>query len=220
MALSLVTPPAPSNELLTWQTAQKQLRLDGFEDDADFVQDIVIPAALDRAEIATLRALPDQTWDLWRDGFPHARYIEIPLPPLVSVTYVKYVNTGGVLTTMTVGTDYQVDAPVGPRCSRGRVSLPFAGVWPVTLRQANAVVVRFRCGYVDQSGETPAGPARTLPPLLVSGILMDVGALYDNRESLIDSTRAGAIALPRYASWIYQSFLSHPTQRVDASRSL
>lgn len=212
MALSQVT--APSTQLVTWAQAQKQLRLDGLEDDAAFVTDVLIPAARDRMEVATRRAGPDQTWDLWLDGFPRERHIEIPLPPLVSVTYVKYVNTSGTLTTLTAGTDYNVDVPVGPRCSRGRVSLPFAGVWPVPLRQANAVVVRFRAGYVDQSAENPIGPARTTPPLLVAGMLMDVSSLYEHRDSLIVAVeRAQAIPLPRYASWIYQSFMSYPTQR-------
>jgi uncharacterized phiE125 gp8 family phage protein len=159
----------------------------------------LITAARERAELVTQRALLTQTWDLLLDGFPEDGYIEIPKPPLVSVTYVKYTDTGGTLRTLTANTDYLVQAPAGPRCARGRVALPFAGIWPVTLDQMGAVVVRFVCGNAS---------AALVPGLIKAAMLMDLANLYGDREDVLDE----GSKIHR----MYWSYRSHATQRIAA----
>lgn len=155
-----------------------------------------ITAARDRAELATQRSLLTQTWDLVLDDFPADTYIEIPKPPLVSVTHLKYKDTAGTLQTW-AASNYVVDAPAGPRCRRGRLSLARSVVWPSTYGQAGDVTVRFICGNAT---------AAAVPELLKSAIKIDVSALYANRE--------GETPLPDMVAAVYRSFKSHARQRV------
>ncbi len=198
MSLSLVI--APTEEPVSIDLATIHLRLVGADsDDLAFVEDVVIPAARERAEVATRRQINLATWDLVLEEFPAEGFIEIPKPPLVSVLSVKYVDTAGVTQTWASG-NYLVQAPAGPRCARGRIALPFASVWPITLRQMGSVTVRFQAGYLE------------CPPLLKSGILMDAGMLYEQRESVMaGSGRSFAIEVPRGSKMIYDSFRSYPT---------
>jgi uncharacterized phiE125 gp8 family phage protein len=209
MPLSLIT--AATAEPLTWATVQKQIRQDGSDDDAESVTNQIIPAVRERGELATRRAfVGPQTWDYILDGFPPDGFIEIPKPPLIDVLFVKYVDTQGVTQTW-ASSSYLVQAPAGPRCRRGRVALPFASVWPVTLRQMGAVTVRFRCGYQG----TDSDPAAGLPPLLISAMLTDCGRLYEQRESLIVDARVAAVEVPGSARDIYRAFRSVATQRLE-----
>jgi uncharacterized phiE125 gp8 family phage protein len=207
MALSLIT--GPTVEPLTWPIVQKQIRQDGNDDDAEFVTNALIPAARDRGELSTGRAfIGPQTWQLVLDTFPSEDYIELPRPPLIGIDFVKYVDTAGVLQTWDPA-KYLVEAPAGPRCQRGRVALPFAGIWPITLQQRGAVTIQFTCGYAGTAGDPAAG----VPPLLVMAMLTDAGALYENREAIMVDTRAAAIEVPGLARDIYRSYRSRATQR-------
>lgn len=206
MPLSLVI--GPTYEPLTWAQAQKQCSLDGFDEDRAFMEGVLIPAARDRCELATRRALITQTWDYLLDAFPPDGYIEIPKPPLVNVAYVHYVDTAGV-TQVLDPSRYLVQPLSGPRCARGRVALPFASVWPVTLAQMGAVTVRFVAGY---------GDAEDVPPNLISAMLLDVGSLYANREDIVMEPRVTtSLEFSRGCQSIYRSFRSRPTQRILAA---
>jgi uncharacterized phiE125 gp8 family phage protein len=91
----------------------------------------------DRAEGATDRAFLTQTWDYTRDGFPDDTVLELPKPPLQSVTHVKYLDTAGVEQTWPA-THYVVEAPAGGRCARGRIVLMTNVVWPTTVGQQSS----------------------------------------------------------------------------------
>lgn len=205
MALALVE--AATDQPITWTQVQQQLRLQGLDDDAEFVAGTIIPAVTDRGEMATQRAFLPQTWDYVLDAFPIENYIEIPKPPLISITYVQYVDMLGVTQTWDPS-KYLVQAPVGPRCARGRIALPFASVWPIAIPQMGAVTIRFQAGYAD---------VPSLPPLLVAGMLMDAGRLYEYREAIVVDNRAVAIEVPGSSQSIYRSFLSRATQRVRSA---
>ncbi len=205
MPLSLYTAAVgPAIELATLK-AQVRLTPDQTDED-DYLVSVLGPMASDRAELSTRRALLTQTWDWILDGFPEDGYLEIPKPPLVSVSFVHYVDPAGVTQTLTVTTDYLVQAPVGPRCKRGRIALPFSGVWPVTLEQMGAVTIRFVAGY---------GASAAIPPLLVMGMLMDAATLFENRESVLTGARQQAIQMPSSSQDIYRTYRSVPTQRLD-----
>jgi uncharacterized phiE125 gp8 family phage protein len=203
--LSLVT--GATDEPLTLAQVVAQSRLDGLDDGDEqaFIESVLIPASRDRAELATRRAIPKtQTWEYTLDDFPAERFIEIPRPPLIRVVSVSYVDRAGA-TQVWGSANYLVQAPAGPRCRRGRIALPYGGVWPVPQAQMGAVTIQFECGYT------------TVPPLLMAAMLMDVGRLYENRESIIaDAGIRVAIELPGGSRDIYRSFLSVATQRLGA----
>lgn len=205
MPLSLIT--AATAAALDLATVKAQCRLsDDSTDEDDYLASVIVPAVVDRAEASTRRALPGpQIWELVLDQFPREGYIELPKPPLVGVTYVRHVDTAGVTQTLTINTQYLVQAPAGPRCKRGRIALPFSGVWPVTLRQMGAVTIRFVAGHVSPTA---------IPGLVVAGMLMDAGMLFENRESVLTGVRAAAVPIPSSTSDIYDTYRSYPTQRL------
>lgn len=162
-----------------------------------------VRAARDRGELVSQRAFITQTWDYVLDAFPWESWIEIPRPPLQSVTYVRYVDAAGVTQELSAVTDYLVQAPTGPRASRGRVCLRAWRSWPVTLAQAGAVTVRFVAGY----GATGA----SMPPLLIDALCLDLGTRHEHREDVIVGT--GVASLPTTARDIYRSFKTLSLQR-------
>ena len=202
MPLMLIT--APVGEPITLAEAKLQVQQFSAVDDG-LLSAIMIPAARDRCEDATQRALLTQTYDLYLDGFPSGSSIVLPKPPLRSVTSVQYYDTGGTLQTLTLSTDYLVQAPAGARCQRGRIALPQSGTWPATISQIGAVIIRFVCGY---------GAAVDVPPALKAAMLLDIGRLYANREDVITGTIMAS--LPDGVHATYWRYRSHPTQRRAA----
>lgn len=160
----------------------------------------LIATATDRMELATQRAGMTQTWDLVLDAFPDDDYIEIPKPPLVpatGITSLKYRDTAGTLQTW-AATNYVVEAPAGPRCRRGRLSLAYGVSWPSTYGQAGDVTVRFVCGHATASA---------VAPMLRQAMLVDIAALYANRE--------GEAPMPDMVAMVYRSHKSWPRTRGD-----
>ena len=145
MALNLITPP--SREPLSLALAKSHLKIDStFTDDDNLIQGLITAARV-HCEGFQNRAYLEQTWDLWIDRFPTENYIDIPLPPLQSVTSVKYYDTDDTEATFSTD-DYDVDT----KGYVGRVVLKYGETWPSTvLRPSNGVVIRFVAGYETYS---------------------------------------------------------------------
>jgi uncharacterized phiE125 gp8 family phage protein len=174
MSLKLIT--APTSEPVTLTEAKAHLRVDASDDDA-LITALII-AAREGAEQITGRALMSQTWELGLDGFSdrepayhrHAYRISLPRPPLVSITSVKYLDTSGVLQTM-AESDYLLDDHSEP----ARLMPAYGTCWPVTRCQANSVLIRYDAGYAD---------ADSVPQQIKSWMLLQIGAMYENRENV------------------------------------
>jgi uncharacterized phiE125 gp8 family phage protein len=175
--LTLVTAPAALP--LSWASeVMGHLRLDGAEEQAR-VESVLVPAAVGWAEGETNRALIHQTWKLQLDEFPYGDAIEIPKPPLVSVTGITYVDPAGVTQTWAPA-EYVVDAPAGERALPGRVYLAYDKSWPDVRCQRDAIAITFQCGY----GATHAA----VPAMLRSAMLLVVGELFERRELAVPGT--------------------------------
>jgi uncharacterized phiE125 gp8 family phage protein len=132
-----------------------------------------IAAAREYCEEFQNRAYLTQTWELWLDSFPGRDYIELPRPPLASITSVKYYNTANTEATMTAS-DYFVDTKSEP----GRVVLTYGKSWPsTTLRPANGVCVTF------VAGETAAASVKKK---WKQAMLLIIGHLYEHREDSVE----------------------------------
>lgn len=132
----------------------------------------LITAAREYCENYTGRALATQTIEAMLKDFTALDFIELPMPPLQSVTSIKYKDSDGTETTMTPTTDYLVDAdsPVG--C----VFLPYAGSWPsFTPYPNNAVRIRYVAGY---------GATNPIPRSIKQAMLIYVGFFYRNRDAV------------------------------------
>ena len=115
------------------------------------------------------KSLITQTWDWFMDSFP-VTPINVPLPPLATVTSVIYYSTGGTASTVTAGT-YIYDV----YSAQGRLSLAYGESWPTTtLRPINGVKIQFQSGYGATSG--------TVPEDYREAIMLLAGHLYENRE--------------------------------------
>lgn len=171
MALKLITAPLP---IVTTAEIKKHVRSEYFTEDDSYLDDCVAAATdhIDGAEGWVGRAFGTQTWDYVLDAFPcvEGGGIRLPLPPLQSVTYIKYVSPDTGLEVD--ATDYAVDAYSDP----GWV-MPSTDGWPTPMATINAVRVRFVCGY------------STVPPAVKQAVKLLAGHYYENRESVVLDAR-------------------------------
>jgi uncharacterized phiE125 gp8 family phage protein len=130
----------------------------------------LITAAREYCEGFTGRALAEQTLEAYPPCFPRMNEVELPCPPLQSVTSVKYTDIDGNETTMTEGTDYIVDTD----STVGRIVLPYAETWPTAaLYTVNPIKIRYVAGYT------------TVPRSIKQAMLLLIGHWYANREAVL-----------------------------------
>lgn len=180
MYCPIVTPvlsSAPASEPVTLAELKLHVRQD-FDDDDDYL-DTLITAARQWFETALDKQLVTATWIVKYPYFP-AWDIELPYPPLQSVTSIAYRDTGGVTQTLSAAT-YDVVTHMTP----GYVAPKSGYSWPSTGESPTAVTITFVSGY---------GSAGSVPELVKHGIKMLAGAWYENREAIAPG-QIGAIPL-------------------------
>lgn len=138
----------------------------------------LITAAREYCEAFQNRGYLTQTWELWLDEWPDKNYIELPRPPLASVTTLKYYETDD-----TENTAYEPDAetPVGTdtyytdlKSEPGRLCLKYGESWPSdTLRPYNGICVTFVAGEAAAS---------SVKKKWKQAMLLIIGDMYENRE--------------------------------------
>ncbi len=167
MALKVITPPA--SEPLDLATAKVHLRVDTTDDDALITS--LITAARQYCEQYQNRAYVTQTLELTLDEFPDMPF-DLPMPPLQSVTSIKYIDKDGLETTWDPA-NYIVDVDSQP----GRIALAYGKTLPtVTLKPVNAVKIQFVAGY---------GATAAVPQTVKQAMLLLIGAWYEQREALV-----------------------------------
>lgn len=189
MSLKLITPA--SALAVTLDEAKAQCRVDGTESDALITR--LIRGATARAEHHTGRALLDQEWELVVDAFPAAE-VQLANPPQMVITSVKYLDQAGAEQTLSPSA-YVLDAEKLPGWL-----FPAAGTsWPSTGDAANAVRIRFRCGYGVSASSVPEG--------IRDWILVQVATLFDNRD-LVALAKAGD-SVGTYADHLLDPFRTY-----------
>ena len=168
MALIVITPPADEPITATEAKASPSLRLSVATDDTDITA--LIKTARLMAETHTMHALVTQTLELVLDGFPDGGIV-VPMPPLQSVTSIKYIDEDGVQQTLSALL-YSVDTNTVP----GLITPAYGESWPATRDEINAVRVRFVAGF---------GAASDVPEDIKSWIKITVGTMYDNPQGLV-----------------------------------
>lgn len=181
--------------IVSLEEAKAHLRVDTDDDDDQI--EAMIQAATDFCEGPGSylgRAISDQTWDYYVDEFPSyvaedpaSKYLEIPLPPLKDVAGVFYNDSSGTEQEFD-SASYTIDTAHEP----GRILLGASSNWPTTIVAPSAVRVRFRAGYVDI---TQSPPLAMVPPTIKQAILLLVGNMYANRESVVVGTTAVQITM-------------------------
>lgn len=129
-----------------------------------------------------------QTWDRFMSGFPGGSggrgRITLPKPPLQSVTYLKYLNTSSVLTTLTADTDYKVYLDHrGP----GFIEPMPSTYWPsVADEREDAVEIRFIAGHATNA---------LIPANIKQAMLMMIAHWNENREAVVTGTITSEVPL-------------------------
>jgi len=116
--------------------------------------------------------------------------IDLPFAPIQSVTEVKYIDTNGVLQTLTQGTDYYTAGIMTPTAgaqdiARGRV-LP-VNSWPATKYVDEAVKIKYVCGYGDD--------ATFVPEPIKDVILRYVSFFFEERK---DETTGPGVTIAKF----------------------
>lgn len=160
---------APAVEPISLTEAKLHLRIDTTAEDA--LISSLIKTARQYCESYQQRAYITQTWELWLDRFPDIDIIDVPLPPLQSISSIKYYDTANVGHTFAVS-EYFVDSKSQP----GRVSLSYGKSWPAdTLRPTSGVCINFVAGY--------GSAASAVPVTATYAILLLLAHYYENREA-------------------------------------
>lgn len=167
MRLRLIAAPAATP--LTLAEVKSQVRETTSDRDTELTAMLAAAVAqLDGRAGVLGRALVTQTWELLLDAFPCGDVIELPLPPLQSVTSISYVDSDGSTQTLSTSV-YGVDTA----CEPGAVHLKYNQEWPETRDERNAVTIRFVCGY---------GLAAAVPENIKSAMKLHIADLDANRE--------------------------------------
>lgn len=162
---------APAAEPVATAEAKSHLRVDITADDT--LIDAYVKAGREWVENFCNRALITQTWKYYLDEFPAEDHIDIPLPPLQSITSITYTDINGTVATMSAS-DYIADTASEP----GRVVLGYGKSWPSdSLYPSNPICITFVAGY------GAAGAA--VPESLRTAIKLITGDLYENREASV-----------------------------------
>jgi uncharacterized phiE125 gp8 family phage protein len=172
--MPLIQLTAPAELPVTLAEAKAHLRVDGADDDT-LIAGLLAAAVghLDGAEGLLGRALVEQQWTLVLDAFPASaeKPVRIPLPPLVSVAAVRYVDAAGATQTWDAA-----NWRIAPQGAMPGHLLPVHGEsWPTTRTQAAAVEIDFTAGY---------GAAAGVPAPLKAAMLLLIGHWYANREAV------------------------------------
>jgi len=170
MGLALYT--AATENPITTADLKAHSHIDTSDDDAQVAA--YIAAATQDTESYLWRQLCTATWVLTLDRFPWSDYIDLPRPPLQSVTHVKYYDLSNTQQTLSTG-DYDVDTSTEP----GRIYIDRSVGWPSVYDRRNAVEIRFVAGY---------GAAGAVPEMIKQSIRMKAAHWYENREALIIGT--------------------------------
>jgi len=158
---------AAAAPILTMAEVRDHLRLDTTDDDPTVAA--LLAAATDWFERATDRKYVAATYRLDLPAFCGSR-IELPYPPLASVTHIKAYDQSNVLQTV-ASSNYEVITNTEP----GAVQLLTTGQWPATYVRSDAVQITYVAGY--------AVPA-DVPELAKVGVKMLLAHWHENRESV------------------------------------
>lgn len=173
---SLTLTVAPTSEPVTLAEAKDHVRRDDSDDDALIAG--LITAARQYAETAQKRQLMPATYELRLDSFPTMSpasrswvgpTIFLPMPRLIAVSSIAYVNQSGTLVTLDPSS-YTVDSASSP----GRITPVYWQTWPNFRPTVGCVRVTYTAGYAD---------AAHVPETTKLAMKLLIGHWYKNRES-------------------------------------
>lgn len=185
---SLIRLAAPVALPLSVAELRSHLRLDSDTSQDDQIAAMIAAATdyLDGKDGILRRALVRQQWRIGFDGFPARcgrawlrpdNALRLPLPPLLSVDALRYVDGDGTSQTLDPAA-YQVVA------SEPAAIFPaYATSWPATRDHPDSVTIDFTAGYPGDSASPPDWTVN-VPAGVKAAIKLLVGHWFENREAV------------------------------------
>lgn len=187
----------PKSDPVTVEDLVKHFRLRAFDEDERTYLNGQIPAARGMVERFLGRALITQSWtmtlDAWPGGerdwwdavhtprtTPSSGYLELPYPPLESVTSVTTYDDSDTATAITVATYFYVDTNSEP----GRLVLRAGQNWPIDTRAGAKGKIIYVAGY--------GGAGEDVPAQIRLGIMTLALWLYENRGDKVARNPLGS----------------------------
>lgn len=155
----MMTIQPPTTGALTLADAKSHLRVEISHDD-EIINNLIL-VATSMAEHELGRALITQTIKLEMNSFPRGK-IELEMPPIQSITSIKYLDANGALQTLSSSMYKLVKDPIRPSVKSDQ--------WPTGTQ----VEVIYEAGF---------GNADAIPYEIKQWILVQIGSMYENRES-------------------------------------
>jgi uncharacterized phiE125 gp8 family phage protein len=152
-------------EPITLAEARLQCKVDADDTSHDAALTALITAAREFAEHYTGRAFAPRTLEAAADKFPCGDddWFDLPLPPVTSVTSVKYTDQAGAEQTISPSAYFLITYG-----ESRRIAPTYANYWPTAQDIPAAVRIRFVCGYGLEGG----GPA--LPKAAKQAMLLHI----------------------------------------------
>lgn len=168
MSIIITLKTAPAIEPVSIEDLMDYIRID--DHDEEIFLDRLLKSAREKMEAITSRAFITQTWTYFLTEWPGEAFMELPRPPLQSVTSIKYTDYLGVQTTFTEAGNWGADTDSEP----GQVILDYGIDWPsVTLRDRLPIEVEYVAGYGLLADNVPGPITQAIEEL--------VHFWYDNR---------------------------------------
>lgn len=171
---------APTVEPVSLAEMRQDLKFEAVDAGEDTLISACITAARETIEAITGRKLISQQWKAVFDAYPAGSELKLPFAPVITVDEVKTTDRAGAAAVF-ASSNYIVDAVSVPP----RVVLKSTSTWPAPaagLQDANAVEVKFTCGYGTAATSVP-GP-------LKQAVMRLAAHLYVNREPVAPGSMA------------------------------
>ncbi|BCI70005.1 hypothetical protein SPKIRA_08350 [Sphingomonas paucimobilis] len=163
MRVFVITPPEP---VISWQDVDAHLKLDGDVEQAALVEGYVAAATghIDGPDGWLGRSIGVQTLEARCDALTCGNCIRLPFPPVIELVSVSYLDATGV--------EQMADLDEFEVMGRDLVASGSEWPWIGGSTRREAVRIRYRAGY------------ETIPAPIKAAILLMVGDLYRNRETV------------------------------------
>lgn len=177
---------APSETPVSLAEAKAHLRVLHANDDTAISALIAVATRMVDGRYGLLgRPLVTQSWEYRIDAFPDCGTIVLPLPPLISVGAVTYVDGAGAVQTLSAS-QYVVDTAT----FEGQIRRGYGLDWPATRDEPHAVRIVFTAGF---------GAAAAVEQPIKQALLLMIGHWYANREAV---SEASLKEVPMSAKWL------------------
>ena len=162
--MALVPISGPAAEPVSLAEAKAHLRVSGTSEDLLIAS--LITAARVHLELALSCAFITQTWSWFLDDWPGRKRLELPLGPARSISAVRVLTAGDVITTMPAQSYLLTGRARPPRLTLKERSHWSNGA-PQPAYGADGIEIEFIAGFGDAPADVPA-PLRLALLLLIA----------------------------------------------------